>query len=118
MTSYYLSFSVPPGLLQIAIRYGSECVRVRQELTIAESQLRDYQARLGKPFAHEDYLAGLTELRDQLKAALSGGNSDLDDDDAPSAFGMARQDQIPQGSKHHRGHAAARTRETLHCRGT
>src|ERR1700721_2109101 len=74
---------------RIATGYGSECNRVRQELSIAESQLRDYQARLGKPFAHETYLAELTLLRDQLKAALSGGNSGSDDDEGPSAFGMA-----------------------------
>ena len=77
------------ALERLATGYGSECVRVRQELAIAESQLRDYQARLGKPFAHEAYLSELTALRDQLKAALSGGNSGSDDDDGPSAFGLA-----------------------------
>jgi hypothetical protein len=45
---------------------------VRQDLTISEGQLRDYQARLGKPFTHEGYLSELTSLRDQLKAGLSG----------------------------------------------
>jgi N12 class adenine-specific DNA methylase len=77
------------ALERLASGYGPECVRVRQELAIAESQLRDYQARLGKPFAHEAYLAELTALRDQLKAALSGGNSGADGDEGPSAFGMA-----------------------------
>ena len=43
----------------------------RQELAIAEGQLRDYQARLGRPFAHEAYLSELTDLRDRLKAGLS-----------------------------------------------
>ena len=55
----------------LASGYDAECVRVRQDLAIAESQFRDYQARLGKPFAHELYLAELTGLRDQLKAGLS-----------------------------------------------
>jgi hypothetical protein len=77
------------ALERLTSGYGSECVRVRQELAIAESQLRDYQARLGKPFAHEAYLSELTALRDQLKAALSGGNSGSDDDEGPSAFGLA-----------------------------
>jgi hypothetical protein len=77
------------ALERLAGGYGPECVRVRQELSIAESQLRDYQARLGKPFAHETYLAELTMLRDQLKGALAGGNSGSDDDEGPSAFGMA-----------------------------
>jgi N12 class adenine-specific DNA methylase len=52
--------------------YGREADRVREDLTIAESQLRDYQARLGAPFLHGDYLAELTALRDQLKGGLSG----------------------------------------------
>jgi hypothetical protein len=52
--------------------YESECARVRQDLAVAEAQLRDYQARMGKPIPHEAYLAELTGLRDQLKAGLSG----------------------------------------------
>ena len=36
------------ALERLAGAYGSECVRVRQDLSIAETQLRDYQARLGK----------------------------------------------------------------------
>ena len=74
---------------RLATGYGSECVRVRQDLAIAESQLRDYQARLGKPFANEVYLSELTALREQLKMALSGGNSESDDEEGPSAFGLA-----------------------------
>jgi N12 class adenine-specific DNA methylase len=56
--------------------YGPECDRVKQDLTIAESQLRDYQARLGAPFLHDAYLAELTALRDQLKAGLAGKKPD------------------------------------------
>jgi N12 class adenine-specific DNA methylase len=59
------------ALERLAGGYGSECDRIRQDLAIAESQLRDYQARLGKPFVHEGYLAELTALRDELKAGLS-----------------------------------------------
>jgi hypothetical protein len=33
------------ALERLATGYGSECVRVRQDLAIAQSQLRDYQAR-------------------------------------------------------------------------
>jgi hypothetical protein len=77
------------ALERIVTGYGIECTRVQKELSVAESQLRDYQARLGKPFAHETYLAELTALRDQLKAALSGGNSESDDDSGPNAFGLA-----------------------------
>jgi N12 class adenine-specific DNA methylase/SAM-dependent methyltransferase len=59
------------ALERLASGYGSDIVRVRQDLSIAESQLRDYRERLGKPFPHEKYLSELTELRDQLKAKLS-----------------------------------------------
>lgn len=52
--------------------YGNEIASVKQDLSIAESQLRDYQARIGKPFTHEAYQAELTHLRDRLKASLAG----------------------------------------------
>jgi hypothetical protein len=60
------------ALERLANGYGSECDRLRQDLTIAESQVRDFQARLGKPFTHERYLSKLSHLRDDLKAGLSG----------------------------------------------
>ncbi|HJT77468.1 MAG TPA: helicase-related protein, partial [Gemmataceae bacterium] len=60
------------ALERLANGYGSDCDRVRQDMGIAESQLRDYQARLGEPFPHEAYLSELTTLRDLLKAGLSG----------------------------------------------
>jgi hypothetical protein len=60
------------ALERLANGYGSDCDRVRQDLGIAESQLRDYQARLGKPFPYEAYLSELTALRNLLKAGLSG----------------------------------------------
>src|SRR4029077_18155408 len=51
------------ALERLAGAYGSDCVRVRQDLGIAESQLRDNRARLGKPFLHDAYLSELTSLR-------------------------------------------------------
>src|SRR5262249_11382912 len=56
------------ALERLVTGYGSECVRVRQDLAIAESQLRDYRERLGKPFSHEAYPSELTTLRRPLKA--------------------------------------------------
>lgn len=58
----------------LASAYNFACARVRQDLAIAESQLRDYQARLGQPFLHDAVLSGLITVRDQLKACLSGRN--------------------------------------------
>jgi hypothetical protein len=57
---------------RLAGSYETECARLRQDLAIAESQLRDYQACLGKPFLHDGYWSQLTVLRDQLRAGLSG----------------------------------------------
>lgn len=79
------------ALERLASGYGSECVRVRQDLAIAESQLRDYQARLGKPFTHDAYLSELTELRDQLKAGLSSTAHQSDKEVGPSASELAEK---------------------------
>ena len=79
------------ALERLASAYGSECVRVRQDLSIAESQLRDYQARLGKPFLHDAYLSELTSLRDQLKAGLSGTAHEPDNEEGPSVSELAEK---------------------------
>jgi hypothetical protein len=60
------------ALERLASDYASEIARTKQNLAVAESQLRDYRASLGKPFDHETYLAHLAALRDQLKFVLSG----------------------------------------------
>ena len=59
------------ALDRLAGTYENQVDDIRQDLAIAEGQLRDHQARLGRPFAHDAYLAELTALRDQLKAGLS-----------------------------------------------
>lgn len=51
--------------------YEAECVRAQRDLTIAQQQWRDYEARIGRGFPHDRYVAELTELRDRLKAALA-----------------------------------------------
>jgi hypothetical protein len=63
-------------LERIVSSFSHNCQSTRNELTIAETQLRDYQARLGQPFLHEQYISKLTALRDQLKASLSGHASE------------------------------------------
>jgi hypothetical protein len=60
------------ALERLAGGYKSECDRVRQDLAIAEAQLRDYEVRIGQAYLHEAYLTRLTALRDQLKSSLSG----------------------------------------------
>jgi len=71
--------------------YGGECDRIRQDLAIAESQLRDYQARLGKPFEHDTYLSQLNDLRDKLKAGLSASAHDAAEKEGPSVSELAEK---------------------------
>ncbi len=59
------------ALDRLAGTYEDRCAATRQDLDIAQGQLRDYEARLGVPFPHDAYLGELTALRDRLKAGLS-----------------------------------------------
>jgi N12 class adenine-specific DNA methylase len=79
------------ALERLANAYGSECARVQQDLGIAEAQLRDYQARVGKPFLHDAYLTDLTTLRDVLKAGLSGMTPESDGEQRPAVSEIAEQ---------------------------
>ncbi|HLW68692.1 MAG TPA: helicase-related protein, partial [Gemmataceae bacterium] len=76
---------------RLANGYSFECDRVSQDLSIAKSQLRDYQARLGKPFQHEAYLSELIDLRDQLKAGLSAIGYEPGTEAGPSASELAEK---------------------------
>jgi N12 class adenine-specific DNA methylase len=76
------------ALARLTTSYNGDCDRVRQELDLARTQLRDYEARLGRPFPQADYLAELTDLRDRLRDALAapaGG----DEAATPSAAELA-----------------------------
>jgi hypothetical protein len=64
------------ALERLTAGYATECDRIREELAIADSQLRDYQARLGADFAYDGYFSKLAALRDDLKTRLSGRKSD------------------------------------------
>ena len=79
------------ALERLATSYGSDIERVGQDRTIAEGQLRDYQARLGKSFTHEGYLTELTTLRDQLKAGLSSSAHESEQREGPSTSELAGQ---------------------------
>jgi hypothetical protein len=76
---------------RLASAYSSECNRLRQDLSIAECQLRDFQARLGKAFHYDAYLSALTGLRDQLKSSLSGMNPEPGAEPQPSVCELAEQ---------------------------
>jgi hypothetical protein len=51
--------------------YEERLTGTRDDLALAETQLRDYQSRFGAIFAYEGYLSQLTHLRNRLKAVLS-----------------------------------------------
>jgi hypothetical protein len=61
------------------------------DLEIAKSQLRDYQARLGAPFVHDAYLSELTALRDQIKMSLSGATAEPGSEPKASPSELAEQ---------------------------
>ena len=80
------------ALDRLAGGYASEVARAQQDLAIAESQLRDYQARVNQPFTHEAYLVELTTLRDQLKGCLS--HTAGAGDDGPNAAELAERIKV------------------------
>jgi hypothetical protein len=79
------------ALERLANGYGTDIARVRQDLSIAESQLRDYRERLGKSFPHESYLSELTGLRDQLKAGLSAMGHESGEERGPKVSELAER---------------------------
>jgi hypothetical protein len=79
------------ALERLAGGYEADCTRVRQDLAVAQSQLRDYQARVGAAYPHEMYFAQLTSLRDQLKAGLAGVAPEHGGQAVLSVPGLAQQ---------------------------
>ena len=79
------------ALDRLANDYAPEIARVKQDLSIAESQLRDYQARLGTAFSHDAYLSELTALRDQLKVGLAASAHQAENDEGPSTADLAEK---------------------------
>ena len=65
--------------------YAAGCEAARRDLAVAEGQLADYRTRLGRPFGHEAYWRELSDLRDQLRAALSGTREEGTPDTAEMA---------------------------------
>jgi hypothetical protein len=79
------------ALERLAGAYDTQCTSIRQDLAIAEAQLRDYQACLGAPFSHDAYLSNLTALRDQLKIGLSGMTPEPGAESRPSVSELAEK---------------------------
>ena len=73
------------ALDRLSSSYAGQMETACQELEIAEGQLRDQTARIGRSFAHDAYLEELTTLRDQLKAGLSQATPQPGSEPAPVA---------------------------------
>jgi hypothetical protein len=78
------------ALSRLSGSYDADCDRVRQDLALARNQLRDYEARLGRPFPQAEYLSALTDLRDRLKAALAAPTPP-EQVDAPTPVTLAEE---------------------------
>jgi N12 class adenine-specific DNA methylase len=87
------------ALERLADSYGGPLDTARRELEIATAQLRDYEARLDQPFEQKEYQEELTGLRDQLKAALSGGTTDATGLPLPPAAALADRIQALKASR-------------------
>lgn len=85
------------AVARLADSYDRDRDRVRQDLALARTQLRDYEARLGRPFPQADYLAALTDLRDRLKTALAAPPA-ADQPDAPSPAALAERIKAVQAA--------------------
>jgi N12 class adenine-specific DNA methylase len=59
------------ALERLADGYERDSRHLRGEIGVKQGQLKDYEARLGRPFAHAAYKNELEGLRDQLRAGLS-----------------------------------------------
>ena len=79
--------------------YPQRIEKTRQDLAIAQNQLRDYQARLGAEFPHERYYAELLVLRDQLKGVLSGAENNEENKPLPQAAELAQHIKTLLASK-------------------
>jgi N12 class adenine-specific DNA methylase len=64
------------ALQRLAGNYDSERSRIRQDISVATSQLDGYQSRLGLPFPHEVYLSELAPLANLLRRGLSSKPSE------------------------------------------
>jgi N12 class adenine-specific DNA methylase len=98
--------AVMNALARLAGCFDQRYEETTQELVLARNQLHDYQARVGRPFAHAAYLDELTVLRDQLKLALSVTPAEGE----PTAAEMAKRIKALKAS-HAIEAAPARVRE-------
>jgi N12 class adenine-specific DNA methylase len=71
--------------------YGRQLEDSRREIVVAEGQLRDYEARIGRSFEHETHRLELSKLRDALKEGLARPGSLPPDETQPTVAEIAEQ---------------------------
>ena len=59
------------ALERLANGYDHDCRHLRADIGVKQGQFHDYESRVGKPFAHAEYMSQLSDLRDQLRLGLS-----------------------------------------------
>ena len=81
------------ALGRLADSYSDACTELRSKLAVSKNQVRDFEARIGRPFLHAERLEGLVCLRDRLKSALSApeAHSNEADPAPPSTSELAAQ---------------------------
>jgi N12 class adenine-specific DNA methylase len=79
------------ALGRIVDEFPEALQKARHDHALATTQLRDYEARLGVPFAHAGYADELAVLRDHLRAALSASSPATDDAPAPNSGELAER---------------------------
>ncbi|MEW4571318.1 DEAD/DEAH box helicase family protein [Tautonia sp. JC769] len=79
------------AVTRLLASYGEQIETNQRDKSIAESQLKGYQARLGSSFGHEDYLKELNSLRDQLRVALSATPDKPASPESPTARELAER---------------------------
>jgi len=82
------------GLERLAGSYEYECRNLKTEIGVKQGQLMDYEARLGKPFPHAEYMSQLTDLRDKLKDGLSEKAQEEPKPEGPSVAELAEQIKV------------------------
>lgn len=63
--------AVSNALERLIAGFDSRCEELRRDIALAETKLRDFEARIGTSFPHVGYIDELTALHDELKAAMS-----------------------------------------------
>ena len=86
------SRAVLNALGRLADSHGEASAKAQTELAVSRNRLRDFEARLGLPFAQAERLDALAGLRDRLKQSLSARPAnapDGADDPHPEATAAA-----------------------------